>query len=90
MEDRTIVDRVEIDAFNALGKLTEAAKFELNNYASDIAYCTRDRRMIGRRENELLLTAYLRALEDVNVITENERHALRKHILRLADERARG
>ena len=71
----------------ALDKLTQSCKTELENYADEIAVCKRGKFYDDVRQYESELTAYLRALEHAGVITENERHALRKYVLNMAREK---
>lgn len=73
----------------ALEKLTQSCKTELENYADDIAACKRGKFYDDVQQYESELTAYLRALDHAGVITENERHALRKYVLNLAKEKAK-
>ena len=73
----------------ALEKLTQACKAELENYADEIAACKRGKFYDDVRQYESELTAYLRALEHIGAVTENERHALRKYVLNLAREKVK-
>lgn len=72
-----------------LEKLTQNCKTELENYADDIAACKRGKFYDDVREYENAVTTYLRALDHAGVITEVERHTLRKYVLNMAREKAK-